>query len=85
LHKLVESGASINNLIDTFKSHHNAIYMKSAQMGLKLVVVGKAPRKKERPTTTSTVLPKNILTHEQSIRILAITALKRPNLDNSEL
>lgn len=87
LHELVESGASINNPVDTFTMQHNAIYMKLARMDLKLVVVGKTPQEKRLPTTTTEIRLKKIVTHEEAICILAgaIDALKRPDFDNLEL
>jgi aspartate aminotransferase-like enzyme len=83
LREMIEKGANIEGLAEAFNREPDAIRMKLNRMGLKVVV----QKSQKHRTTTSTVLPKSIITHEKALRILAgaLHDLKKPGLDKLEL
>jgi len=80
---MIEEGANVEDLAQAFNREPDAIRMKLNRMGLKVVV----QKSQKRRTTTSTLLPKDIITHEQALRILAgaLETLKQSGLDKLEL
>jgi len=83
LREMIEEGANVEDLAQAFNREPDAIRMKLNRMGLKVVV----QKSQKRRTTTSTLLPKDIITHEQALRILAgaLETLKQSGLDKLEL
>jgi aspartate aminotransferase-like enzyme len=80
---MVEKGNSIEGLAKAFNLKADAIRMKLNRIGLKVVV----QKSQKHRTTTSTLLPDDIITHEQGLRILvaALEQLKQSGLDKLEL
>lgn len=84
LRSLWESGVhDIKLLAEKIKRSEGSIYQKLKRMGLR-VVVG-TPRKKV--TTTPVPLGKDLLTHEEALKVLAgaLEALREPGQDKLEL
>jgi len=83
LREMVEQGASIEAIAEAFDREPDAIRMKVKRLGLKVVVQKNSGQR----TTTSELLPGDILTHEQALRILAgaIEKASEPGLDKVEI
>jgi len=83
LREMVEEGASVEALAEAFNREPDAIRMKLKRLGLKVVV----QKFQKSRTTTSALLPGDILTHEQALRILAgaIQKAGEPGLDKLEI
>jgi len=83
LREMVEQGASIEAIAEAFDREPDAIRMKVKRLDLKVVV----QRNGSYRTTTSGLLPSDILTHEQALRILAgaIEKASEPGLDKVEI
>ena len=84
LREMVEAGASLQDMAKAFNRKPDAIRIKLSRLGLKVVV-----RKKSRKprTTTSKIISHDLLTHEQTLRILtgAIAEAQEPGLDKLEI
>lgn len=82
LKEMVQKGASIEILTEAFNLTPDAIRKKIERIGLKVVV-----QKPQKRRTTTSVLPADIITHEQALSILAsaLEHLKQPGLDKLEL
>jgi len=83
LREMVTEGANIVDMAKAFNCRPDAIRKKLDRLGLKVVV----QKSQKTRTTTSTLLPKDIITHEQALQILAsaLEQLKQPGLDKLEL
>lgn len=82
LKEMVQKGANIEILTQAFNISPDAIRKKIERIGLKVVL-----QKPQKRWTTTSVLPADIITHEQALRILssALEHLKQPGLDKLEL
>jgi len=83
LREMVEKGADVVDMARAFNCKPDAIRKKLDRLGLKVVV----QKSQKTWTTTSTLLPKDVITHEQALRVLAgaLETLKQPGLDKLEL
>jgi len=84
LREMVQQGASLKDLAKAFNRQKEAIRMKLNRLGVEVVVRQKLQKPR---TTTSELLPANILTHEQALKLLAgaLTQLQQPGQDKLEL
>jgi len=84
LRKMVEAGASLQDLTKAFNRKKDAIRKKLSRLGLKVVVHTKSRKPR---TTTSEIVPKGLLTHEKVLRVLAgaIEKAKEQGLDKFEI
>ena len=84
LRDMVETGGSLQDMAQAFNRKPDAIRIKLSRLGLKVVV-----RKKSRKprTTTSKLVPGDLLTHEKVLRVLtgAIKKAGEPGLDKVEI
>lgn len=83
LREMVSEGANIVNMATAFNCKPDVIRKKLDRLGLKVVV----QKLQKTRTTTSTLLPKDIIMHEQALRTLAgaLEALTQWGLDELEL
>jgi len=87
LREMVEKGDDVVDMAREFNLKPDAIRKKLDRMGLKVVVHKKPQKSRTTTSTTRTLLPKDIITHEQALRILAgaLDILKQPDLEKLDL
>jgi len=87
LREMVEKGADVADMAREFNLKPDAIRKKLDRLGLKVVVQKKLQKSRTTTSTTLTLLPKDIITHEQALRILAgaLDVLKQTGLEKLDL